>query len=156
MKKFAIAAAAALALLGPSNAADVSKGDISITGTFARATAKKAKAGGAFMTITNKGAADKVLSVSSKIAKRTELHTHIKQGDVMKMREVEFIDVPENGSVELKPGSYHVMFMGLKQPLVKGQKVEIELTFENAGVIPVSIDIGSIGAMKPMSHEHKH
>ena len=154
MKKIIFAAALSLILTGPSFAADVTKGDISITGPFARASAKKAKAGGAFMTITSKGDADKVVSASSDIAKRTELHTHIKDGDVMRMREVEFIEVPANGSVALEPGSYHVMFMGLKQPLVEGEHVKVELTFEKAGVIPVMVEVGGIGAMKPMKHKH--
>ena len=60
----------------------------------------------------------------------TQLHTHIKDGEVMRMRQVEAIDVPAHGEVALKPGSYHVMFMKLKAPLKKGEKFPLELTFE--------------------------
>ncbi len=70
----------------------------------------------------------------------------------MRMRQVDHIDVPSKGTVELKPGSYHVMFMSLKQPLKEGQIVPIELTFEKAGKLSVDIKVGPVGAKSPMDH----
>ena len=153
MKTTIIASVLASLLAIPVMAEEVKLGALTISGPFARASAGKAKAGGGFMTIMNKGEADKLIAVSSGIAKRTELHTHIKDGDVMRMREVDHVDVP-NGMVELKPGSYHVMFMGLKQPLKEGQTVPVELTFEKAGKVSVDIKVGPVGAKTPMEHSH--
>lgn len=135
---------------------DVTLGSLNISGLFARASAGKVKAGGAFMTITNKGDADKLLSASAAVSEKTELHTHIKDGEVMRMRQVDHIDIPANGKVELKPGSYHVMFIGLKRPLEKGQFVPVELIFEKAGRITVDVEVGSVGATGPAGHSMKH
>ncbi|MCT4656370.1 MAG: copper chaperone PCu(A)C [Cohaesibacter sp.] len=151
MKKILTAALLSAVLATPALAADVKLGDLTISGAFARATAGKAKAGGSFMTIKNAGAADRLVSASSDVAARTELHTHIMDGDVMRMREVkDGIPVPEKGEVALKPGGYHVMLMKLKQPLKQGETFPIELTFEKAGKVTVDIKIGKVGAMKPM------
>ncbi len=133
--------------------ADVMSGDLTISGAFARASAGKAKAGGAFMMIKNKGDADRLVSASSDVAARTELHTHIKDGDVMRMREVkDGIPVHAKGEVALKPGGYHVMFMKLHKPLKTGEKFPVELTFEKAGKVTVEIKVGKVGAMKAMDH----
>lgn len=76
----------------------------------------------------------------------TQLHTHIKDGEVMRMRQVEAIDVPAHGEVALKPGSYHVMFMKLKAPLKKGEKFPLELTFEKAGKVTIEMPVAGVGA----------
>ena len=94
--------------------------------------------GAMYLTISNSGGApDRLLKVVGDIAKSIELHTVIKNGDVMQMRPVEAVDVPANGSVELKPGSFHVMLIGLNRDLKLGDTFEMTLQFEKAGPIKV-------------------
>ncbi|WP_319410564.1 copper chaperone PCu(A)C [uncultured Cohaesibacter sp.] len=122
-------------------------GSITISAPFARASAGMANAGGGFMQISNEGEADRLIAASADVGHMTELHTHIKEGDVMRMRAVEAIDVPANGAVALKPGSFHVMFMKLKEPLKEGESFPLELTFEHAGKVTIEMPVAGVGAM---------
>ncbi len=121
--------------------------DITIEAPWARASAGKARAGAAFMTINNKGAADKLIAAKSDISQRVELHTHLRENGMMKMRQVPFVGVPAGGAAMLKPGGYHVMFMGLKAPLKKGGSFPLTLVFEKAGEIAITVPIKAAGAM---------
>jgi len=153
MKKI-IAATAAVLMMGltaPSFA-----GDISVEGPWARASAKMARAGAAFMTIKNMGEADKLIAAKADISKKVELHTHIKDGDVMKMRKVKGgITVPAKGMAMLKPGGDHVMFMGLSKQLKEGEMFPLTLVFEKAGEVKVHVKINKAGAMGAMKHDMK-
>ena len=153
MKNLLLAAALTLTAFS-AQAADWTVGTITISDPFARASAGKAKAGGGFFTITNKGDADRLIAAKADVSAKTELHTHIHEGNVMKMREVEAIDVPANGEVMLKPGGLHVMFMQLKGPLKKGESFPLELTFEKAGKVTIEVPIAGVGAK--MSHHMDH
>lgn len=96
---------------------------------------------GAFMVITNPTAAeDKLVSASSTISDRTELHTVVKDDKgAMVMQPVENILVPASGTVELKPGSFHVMFFGLKKEMKTGESFPITLKYEKGGEATVQI-----------------
>lgn len=97
----------------------------------------------AYMYITNASGDDTLISASSAVAKTIELHTVIK-GDngMMQMRPVEGgIPVPAQGNQSLKPGGFHVMLIGLNNDLKKGDTFEVELTFANAGTIPVTVEV---------------
>ena len=126
----ATAGLAAVLFAGP-----VLAGDIEVHHPWARASAGPARAGAAFMGIHNNGAgADRLVAASADVSKTAELHTHIRDGDVMMMRRVEDgIPVPAEGVVHLEPGGYHVMFMGLKAPLKEGDTFLLTLTFEKGG-----------------------
>lgn len=149
MKRVLSAAVLAAVLVSaPSIAHEYKLGELTIDHPWARASAtKQAKAGGAFMTIHNLGdSEDKLLSASSDVAKRVEIHTHkMDENGVMKMGEVPFVSVPAQGMARLKPGSYHVMFMGLKKPFVEGEKFDLTLQFEKAGETTVSVKVESVG-----------
>jgi copper(I)-binding protein len=96
------------------------------------------------MEINNAGtSADRLLSASSDVAKRVELHTHMDQGDgVMKMVEIEGgIPLPAGASHAMKRGGDHVMFMGLTRPLEQGDEVVVILTFEKAGDVEIVIPV---------------
>ncbi|MBI4674586.1 MAG: copper chaperone PCu(A)C [Chloroflexi bacterium] len=98
-----------------------------------------------YMKITGGGMADKLIQAESTVAETVELHTVEMKDGVMKMRPVEGgIDVPANGSVELKPGGFHIMLIGLKQELRAGEKFDVKLTFEKAGVKQVTVEIRSV------------
>ncbi|KEO54622.1 hypothetical protein SMB34_20755 [Thalassospira permensis NBRC 106175] len=116
--------------------------DIEVRDAWAKASLGKVPNGAAFLTVENTGMADRIVGVKSDLADKTELHTHIMENNVMKMRPVEGgIDVPMHGEVLFKPGSYHVMLIGLHKPLVEGEKIDVTLTFEKAGDVPVTIDV---------------
>lgn len=122
---------------------------------YARATAPTARAGGAYMTIVNSGAvADRLLRAESAAAARVELHTVIREGDVMRMREVPAIDVPANGKATLAPGGFHVMLMELKAPLKAGDTAAITLVFEKAGRVEVAVPILPLGSAPAGEHKH--
>lgn len=128
-------------------------GPITVSDAWARASAGPARAGGAFLTVTNAGAeADALVSAAADVSEKVELHTHIKDGDVMKMRQVEKIDLPAGETVVLQPGGLHVMFMGLKAPLKEGESFPLTLTFEKAGETTVTVQVKAPGAMGAMKH----
>ena len=133
-----------------AQAQDAKIGAITITHAYARATVPGQPAGGAFLTIANAGADDKLLSARSGAAKSAELHTMKMDGDVMRMREVESIDVPAGQTVELKPGNFHVMMMGLKAPLKAGDHFPLTLKFEKAGEVQVEVPVQAAGPAMPM------
>lgn len=97
----------------------------------------------AYMVIRNTGnEPDKLIAASTDVAKIVELHTVVEEGGMMRMRQVEGgIDVPANGEVVLKPGGFHVMLIGLTRDLNAGDSVQLTLTFEKAGQIPVTAQV---------------
>lgn len=140
-----VAAAATVACL----ASQASAGGVTVSNAWARATPSGSAIGAVFMDF--KAAADqsdKLLSASSAVAGRVELHTHVKDGDVMRMRRVDSIELPAGESHALRPGGDHVMLFDLKQPLAEGDALELALTFEKAGTVDVVAAIGPVGALK--------
>lgn len=133
--------------VSPALADDVKLGNLTVSGAFARASPMMAQAGAGFMIITNAGEADKLIAAKSDISEVVELHTHIEENGMKAMRKVDFIDVPASGSVELKPGSFHVMFIKLKDQLKEGQQVAVTLVFEKAGEVAVTLPVKGPGAM---------
>lgn len=132
---------------------------VRVENAWARATPGLAKNGGAYLTAVNgSNHADRIVGVSSEMAKRTELHTHIHDKGVMRMREVKGgIEVPAGGKVTFKPGGLHVMFIGLHKPLKKGQSFPVTLTFEKAGKRTFEVKVMGVGAMKGgMHHSSGH
>jgi len=100
------------------------------------------KMGAAYMLIANSGGADKLISASTNVAKTVELHTVIEENGVMQMRPVEGgIEVPASGNVELKPGGYHVMLIGLTKDLKAGDTVDLTLQFEKAGTTTLTAQV---------------
>ena len=128
-----------------------SSGSISIEKPFSRATPSGSKVGVGYMTITNKGnAADRLVSASSPVAGKVEIHEMTMQGGVMKMREIPGgLPIDAGKTASLAPGGYHLMLMELKAPLKKGDKVPITLIFEKAGKVDVTLDVQAIGATAP-------
>ena len=141
------------ALTLPSHAAD---SNLRIHAPYVRLAPPGAAATGAFMRIENTGATDRqLIKAESPAAKTVELHTHINEGGMMKMRAVPFIAIKAGGQTELKPGSYHVMLIGLTQPLKDGDPVAITLTFDDgsqqrisAPARPIHAEAASHGGMK--------
>ena len=142
---------------------------ILVNDAYVRASSKMAKSAAAFMDIKNTSSQDdRLLDVKSKVAKRVELHTHIKSDDgVMKMRRLDdgFL-ISGNDTLRLERGGNHIMFMGLSQPFVNGEIILITLFFESAGPIDLEIPIKmkerstikahSHSQSKPHTHSHTH
>lgn len=114
-------------------------GGIEIVEPWSRVTPKGAKVGAGYLIIRNTStAADRLMSAQSAIAKRVEIHEMKMDGDVMRMRALgDGLTIPAGGSVELKPGGYHIMFLELAGPIDEGQRVVATLRFEKAGDIEV-------------------
>jgi hypothetical protein len=127
---------------------------VQIEKPWVRATAPGAKVAGGYMVIRNAGTAgDKLVSASSPTASRVELHVHINDNGVMRMREVRGYDVPAKGTFELKPGGAHLMFMDIRQPFKEGDKVPVKLRFEKAGEVSAEFQVGRMGgSAAPMGH----
>src|SRR5262249_5689995 len=104
--------------------------------------------GGGYLKITNKGTSpDRLTAASLTTAGKAEIHEMSMSGNKAEMRQLkDGIEVKPGETVEFKPGSYHLMFMDLKQPLEKGQRVKGSLTFEKAGSVDVEFVVEAAGA----------
>ena len=130
---------------------------VQIEKPWTRATAPGAQVAGGYMTVRNAGAADKLIAASSPVAAKVELHIHVNDNGVMKMREVPGgYEIPAKGSFELKPGGAHLMFMDLKAPLKEGDKVPVTLKFEKAGEVKAEFRVGGMGAATAPMSMHGH
>jgi len=151
-----VAAFFSVVLVNIAHAHDFTLGALQISRPWSRATPPGAQAGGAFMKLTNKGkTADKLLRAATPAAASVELHTMSMEGNVMRMREVDAIEIKPGASVALAPGGLHLMLIGLKQPLKQGDKVPMTLWFEKAGKVEVYLDINAMGAAAA-ADAHKH
>ncbi len=159
MKRFLLPLVAAVALSAMSivtafaQQAMVKAGSLEITEAWTRATLPGQPAGGGFLIIENKGAeADRLLSASSPLTPMTQVHEMKMQGDVMKMAELtDGLEIPAGAKVELKPGGFHIMFMGLKEGIKEGDVVKVKLVFEKAGEVEVEMPAQAADA-KGMQH----
>jgi len=141
--------AVALAVASAAAVAQVPK----IADAWARSTVSGQTAGGGYLRIDNKGGgADRLVAVSADVSTTVELHTMTMDGDVMRMREVSAIEVPAGQTIELKPGGFHIMFMGLKAPLKAGSSFPLMLKFEKAGEVKTRMQVAAPGADK--GHDH--
>lgn len=149
-RAFLFAAVLALAL-GTAQAHEYKVGTLEIGHPWTRATPKGASVAGGYLKITNKGTvADRLTGATFSLAPRAEIHEMAMTGGVMKMRPLAGgVEIKPGETVEFKPSSYHIMFMNLKQPLEKGQRIKGTLTFEKAGPVDVEFVVDAIGAQMP-------
>ena len=111
------------------------------------------KATGGFMLLRNTGATDRqLIKAASPIASVVELHTHLNENGVMKMREVPRIEIKAHGQTELKPGSFHVMLIDLTAPLNEGDKVPITLEFDDGSTLAIEAPVKKPHTAMPMPH----
>jgi copper(I)-binding protein len=145
---FIIAAMFAVGAAMPAQAEDVTIGSLKISASWARATPKGASVGGGYMKITNTGTApDRLVGGSTDICKAFEIHEMSMEGGVMKMRPVAGgLEIKPGQTVELKPGGYHVMFVGMKKQLMQGDHFKVKLEFAMAGKVDVDFSVAGIGA----------
>lgn len=115
--------------------------DLNIRDGWARATAEGQTAGAIYLTIDNKGGADRLVGASTDQAALAMLHENAVENGVSQMRMLDNVDVPADGQVVLGPGGKHIMLEGLRGELVKGYRFEVQLTFDKGGrkVVPVTV-----------------
>lgn len=123
-----------------------SAGALSVDQAWAGVMPGGTDVGAGYLSITNAGAADRLLSASSPRARMVMLHDMHMEGSVMIMRTAEegFV-VPAHGTLRLSPSGSHLMFMGVTEPFVAGQQVPVTLTFEHAGALTIALPVGKHG-----------
>ncbi len=150
MKFNTIIATSALVLsLGSiANAEEIKIGDLTIEHPAIRATVPNAKVAGGFMIIKNTGkTAERLVGGTATFAGKVEIHEMAVDDGIMKMRKLgEGLEIPAGGSVQLKPGSFHIMFMKLKEQMKAGEKRKAIVEFKNAGKVEVEFDVETIAA----------
>ncbi|HEY0664390.1 MAG TPA: copper chaperone PCu(A)C [Thiobacillaceae bacterium] len=131
--------------------------NVSVTDAWARATMPGQKVSGAYMQICSDADA-RLVGASSPAVPRVEIHEMKMDGDVMRMREVQAIDLPRGKTVSLAPGGYHIMLMNLTQPIAAGDVIPLTLVFEADGkrqTVEVKAEARSpMGAGAMHSHAH--
>ena len=141
-------------LAAPASAGDTRLGGLTIGQPWARASAGKARAGAAYVTITNLGReVDRLVKTETPVAATAALHTHRMEAGIMKMRPVKAVEINPGEPTVMKPGGLHIMLMGLSAPLKEGETFPLTLTFEKAGSIVVRGTVERVGAMAP-AHRH--
>ncbi len=129
-------------MLSPTQAADFTVGSLALNDLWVRASVPGQTNGAGYLQINNPtSATDRLLSAQSEAATRVELHTVLTENGVAKMRQVQGIDVPANGSAKLAPGGFHIMFLQLTGPFKQGDAVPVVLKFEKAGDIRVNFTV---------------
>ena len=153
MKKLSLLTAGLLFSAGVLAAA---ADNVSVQDPYVRLAPPNAPATGAFMVIKNNGDKDvKVLKADNPVSKMTELHTHLNDGGVMRMRPVAAIEIKAKGQVALQPGGLHVMMIDLKAPMKEGDVVPITLTFDDGSSKQVDAKVvRPMAAGMPMEHKH--
>ncbi|HEY1243763.1 MAG TPA: copper chaperone PCu(A)C [Hyphomicrobiaceae bacterium] len=150
-----LAAAVGLAAiaLSPALAQEYKAGPIKVEAPWIRATPAGAEVAGGYLKIENAGKEpDRLIGGSTDIAGKFEIHEMKMEGSVMKMRELpKGLEVKPGQSVELKPGSYHLMLADLKRPAKEGDKVKGTLVFEKAGTVAVEYAVRGMGSGKKSS-----
>ena len=145
MKKFVLSIVSIAAVFGA---------DVEIEGAYARASIPNVPNSAAFFVIKNNSDKDiAITSANSDIAEKNELHTHIKENEMMKMMKIEKLVVPAKSSLELKSGGDHVMLMGLKKELKAGDEISLELSFSDGDKKSIKVPVKDLAStMHKMQH----
>lgn len=135
-------------------------GELHVDDPWARASLGQVPNSAAYMILHNEGSeADRLLRAEAAVAAAVELHTHVMEGDVARMRRVDEIELPAGESVALAPGGLHVMLIGLATPLQAGETFPLTLVFERAGTLEVTVEVRAAGREsggQGHSHGHSH
>lgn len=140
----------ALLLLAP--ALGLAAPPVTIAGAWARATPPGVTTAAAYLIVTNDGATDRLLGASSTAARQVVLHTQVEEHGMQHMRQLESLEVPAHGSVELAPGHTHLMLVDIVAPLTPDAAIQVTLRFEKAGDVTVDVPVRD-GRLEP---EHRH
>ena len=135
---------------------DYSVGNLHIEHPWSREMPAVAPTAAAYFVVHNKGSdADRLLSASTPVAGKAELHEHIHADGLMKMQQVQNVEIPAGGEVKFEPMGYHVMLFNLKQQAKDGERFPLTLTFEKAGAVEVEIAVHK-DAPEGSAHDEGH
>jgi len=137
----------AAATAATAHARDYKAGALDIVDPWSRATPKGATVAGGYMKIKNTGSTpDRLIGGSSDVASKFEVHEMKMENGVAKMRPIkDGLEIKPGDTVELKPGSFHIMLVDLKKPLTAGDQIKATLVFERAGKVNVEYDVLAMG-----------
>lgn len=128
--------------------------EITISDPYARAVPPGQPNSAVFLSLTNPSMQDRALvSAESPAAETTELHTHINENGMMRMRRIDRIPLPAGETVTLKPGGLHIMLIGLKQTLEPGASVDLTLIYDDGGKMSVQAPVRKIGTPSLPPHQ---
>ena len=132
-------------------AATPAAAQISVEDAWIRATPPGARTAAGYMIIRAESA-DRLLSVTSPAAERVQTHITVQEGDVARMRELKGYNVPANGTLQLKPGGAHLMFVNIKAPMKEGMSVPATLRFEHLGKFEMDFQVRPLAAGEHHGH----
>jgi hypothetical protein len=136
-------------LAGSALAADVAQiGEVMIHEPWARASIGNAPNSAAYMVLETTGEEpDRLVGSSSPVAEQAQLHMHIMDGGVARMRPADAVEVAPGAPTVLEPGGLHIMLIGLRQKLAPGDRVPLTLVFEHAGEITIEVPVRGMAGM---------
>lgn len=152
-------AALLLGLGGGALAADrVEVDGLIIADAWARASLGTAPNSAAYMTLEAAGdQGDRLIGGATPAAERVELHVHLMEGDIARMRQVDAVEVAPGAPTVLAPGGLHVMLVNLAAPLEEGATLPLTLVFERAGAVELEVPVRGLSAAPPARHgSHGH
>jgi copper(I)-binding protein len=137
--------------------ADPAADTVDVGDPYARAVPEMMKNSAIFMSLTNTGSTDQaVVGASSPAAEVVELHTHEKDGDVMRMRKIDQIAIKAGETTILEPGGLHIMLLGLTEPLSPGAEVDLEMRFSDGTKKNIVAPVKSVQGMQHGHGAHHH
>lgn len=163
MRFKSLIAIAGMLISASAMASDYTIGNIHVSDPRARATAPAQPAGAVYLTLENLGKSpEKLIAAASPVAKTAEIHTMSMQNNVMSMREVSGIELQPSDKISMQPGhGYHIMLMGLKQPLKLGDTFPLTLKFDKSGTLKILVSVEDLTVKSattnreiPIQHHH--
>ena len=137
----------------------LAQAEVTVSDPWVRATVPGQQATGAFMVLQSTDNAQ-LLGASSSLSKQVEVHEMAMENDVMRMRQVEHIELPAGKAVELKPGGYHIMILGLDKQVETGSSVDITLHIQNAAgqkeEVNVTAPVRALNSKPGQAHKGGH
>lgn len=156
---FAMLAGAGLIYAGSGNVFAMDRGaaGIHVTDAWARPSIGNAPNGAAYFNMSNHSKKDDVLiAVKTSVSGKAELHTHIHEGNIMRMRRLENgAALPAGATLKFSPGGHHVMLLGLNRPLKDSDVFSLILVFQESGEVPVEVTVRKPGASSSPAHKKK-
>jgi hypothetical protein len=147
----------ALAAGSPALAHEITTGTLELSDLWTRVTPPGAPTAAGYLTVTNNGGEpDRLIAASTPLAEVGQIHEMAVTDGVMTMTRVEGIEIAPGETVTLAPGGFHLMFVGMKEPLTAGAVMPVTLTFEKAGAIETYLHVVGIGAFEPEGEHQDH
>ena len=127
---------------------------VTVSDAYARATAPGARTGAVYLTLTAPERPDRLLSVTTPVADKAELHEIMQMEGMSHMHPVDALAVAPGKPTSLTPGGTHIMLVGLHQTLAEGGSFPLQLHFEKAGEVVLTVPVRAAGALPAPAHDH--